>query len=555
MEDIISKLPLDPDQLDAYNILLKKYNNINTPVQLLPADTGWGKTRVITRVAHKLYNQYNLQPFIICPANLRLQWIKIMQDSNLPYNYIFSYDQIRISKHPFLIKSKTGKYFMTQQWKNICHKLFIIFDESQLIKNKTSARHMACFELIKQALKIKDENYMQTRIAFLTACSIDKHSNWETLYRNFGISKKNLLQSNINYIYEYGCKLNKDETIKIINPPIDNDFSTQINNKILHTLWINVFREHFVINVIDPIYVNPNNNIPYKRNRINGFYSIDKNNLPLIEKGIKKIKSVFYDENDKNNINIAKLQSGLIDICKAKVPTIIKIALKDLNKDNYTKIILCIPFLDDQLRVFEALEEFKPLLLNGKIQFNERVNIINKFNEHNSIYRIIIMTPQVGGVGISLHDTHGKFPRNIYILPTFHFQDMFQTTGRTYRRGLRSDTFVCFIYGNNSLLEPVISNTLAKTTIAHDVMIPGSGRKFPGNFKIFIENEQQFGLFYKKKPTLENTVKAFNILHKCTKNKCNKKETYFDRLPREILHQIYTYTLITSILREQIKNI
>jgi superfamily II DNA or RNA helicase len=53
--------------------------------------------------------------------------------------------------------------------------------------------------------------------------------------------------------------------------------------------------------------------------------------------------------------------------------------------------------------------------------------------------RIVLCIVSAGGVGVSLHDTHGNHPRVSLISPTFNAKEFKQVLGRIYRVGLQSD--------------------------------------------------------------------------------------------------------------------
>jgi hypothetical protein len=190
--------------------------------------------------------------------------------------------------------------------------------------------------------------------------------------------------------------------------------------------------------------------------------------------------------------NFGLLQKCLMDLCNAKLGTMVRVALQDLRDPRNFKVILSIPFLAGQQEVFNQLKMYGPLILNGNVDMDERPEIMAKFNAPTNECRVIIMTPEVGGIGVSLHDTHGGFPRRHRLVSTFNFNSCFQSTGRSYRRGLMSDVEVFIMYGANAPLESILLNTLAKSRICADVMIPGSGRVFPGDYDTFIENEERY---------------------------------------------------------------
>ena len=160
---------------------------------------------------------------------------------------------------------------------------------------------------------------------------------------------------------------------------------------------------------------------------------------------------------------------------------------------------------------------YSPLLLNGDVtKANDRKEILQKFNAPDLKHRVLIISPQVGGIGVSLDDKDGRFPRRMHIVPSHNFLDMYQSAGRLYRRGMKSDSWVDFVYANNASLEQVLVSTLAKSVIADLVLKPGSGRTFPGAYDINIEDYDP-QVHYELKRTVEDLRKQ-TLLEMKTRN-------------------------------------
>lgn len=70
--------------------------------------------------------------------------------------------------------------------------------------------------------------------------------------------------------------------------------------------------------------------------------------------------------------------------------------------------------------------------VRGEQTASERDEAIDKFQKNQS--RMIICNIKAGGVGVSLHDLDGKFPRLSLISPTYSAPDMIQVLGRIWRQ-------------------------------------------------------------------------------------------------------------------------
>jgi hypothetical protein len=523
IEQLRAMAPLDQDQEVALCQIISRYldpelGNLNL-VQLLPADTGWGKTRVAQYAALILSHLFDMHPFVVCPANLRNQWRDIFKQLKITPIAILSYDEIRgqkrntVLKHPFLRRNEED-FTATDQWLSELERgVFMIVDESQKLKND-SAQHFATIELIYTLCNTEPR---QSRILHLTASFIDKPDNWKCLMRCFGYSKKTAtMQMNpgtgqimwrnspnprkARYLLgEVMAEAEKIDARRAADSllAVNHQVSAKNLPVILNYLWVHVFRPQVVIPVTDPIYKHPETLVGFKRERYNGFYELEPEGLAKAMVAMRNLRAggIVRDNGVIDmraaNTNFGVIQKALMLLCEAKLRTVVRLALHHLRTSN-AKLVLCIPFIAGQENIFKELALYGPLILNGDVKMDDRPEVLAKFNEPNDKHRVIVMTPAVGGIGVSLHDTHGGFPRIFYGTPTYNFMDWLQASGRTWRRGLMSDVQVFMVYASNAPIEAILVNTMAKSAITNDVIIPGSGRICPGDFDIYIEEERKY---------------------------------------------------------------
>lgn len=546
---------LYPYQVEAFDELVKRFQDPLYAVQLLPAITGWGKTFLAVALAAYLWKEYKMKTGVVCPATLRLMWADMLKKAGVPYIYLMSYDEIRgqrgkvISgegddavraepkvKHPWLVREngKTGPYFATEKFRSACFDgLFMIFDEVQATKND-SAQHWACFELISSALCFEsvpvDANkpngemkHPMVRVLHLSAASYAEDLCRKNFFRIMGlVTERTMFQQNpgtgqlewkqhgLGTCYERGLIIDQNMTKRIF---ARNVISAAGLPRLLEDLWDNLFIKFYSVPVVDPVYKDKFGKvIPYIRQ--NGFYTLNDEAAAECAAAIARLKRAHIIQEDGGvnvqnaNSQMALIQSALMALAHAKTPDILRVALEDLRTRPACKLILCIPFRQDQDWLAENLAIYHPLVLHGDVPFSERPKIMAAFNAPNLKHRVIIMTPQVGGVGCSLHDhvepsdedmkslqalfkhkDEALFKRRTYLIPTFHFLAMFQAAGRSYRGGLRSEVFICFFYGSNAPLESVLVNTMIKSGVASGIAGPGTGRIFPNQYDFFIENE------------------------------------------------------------------
>lgn len=75
---------------------------------------------------------------------------------------------------------------------------------------------------------------------------------------------------------------------------------------------------------------------------------------------------------------------------------------------------------------------------------------------------LIVCNIQAGGVGISLHDVHGKRPRMAIISPSFSAIDTIQALGRVHRSGGKTMSFQRIVYAADTIEERVCDTVRVK---------------------------------------------------------------------------------------------
>jgi superfamily II DNA or RNA helicase len=85
------------------------------------------------------------------------------------------------------------------------------------------------------------------------------------------------------------------------------------------------------------------------------------------------------------------------------------------------------------------------LVLVGDTVQSKREQIISRFNHPSLDDSLLIMSNQVGDVGIELDDKHGEFPRTMIMLPPGNMISFLQLIGRIHRVDTRSNPSVVVV--------------------------------------------------------------------------------------------------------------
>lgn len=132
-----------------------------------------------------------------------------------------------------------------------------------------------------------------------------------------------------------------------------------------------------------------------------------------------------------------------------KVPTMYMLAMEYVLQGR--SVAIFVNFDDTAGALFKRLDPFIQdeyhsfiTFINGKQSPDDRRYNLSSFQSDKS--RIMIANIRAGGVGVSLHDTLGTFPRASLISPTWSSIELKQVLGRMHRAGAKSDTVQRIIY-------------------------------------------------------------------------------------------------------------
>lgn len=143
-------------------------------------------------------------------------------------------------------------------------------------------------------------------------------------------------------------------------------------------------------------------------------------------------------------INYARQQIELL-----KVPVFVRLTNELVAQGKHVAIF--VNFTDTLLSLGEHLGT--KCFIYGDQKIEEREANIQSFAENKD--KITICNIRAGGVGISLHDTDGKYPRVALISPTWSAQDLIQVLGRVHRANCKSPVEQKILFCNGTFEETI----------------------------------------------------------------------------------------------------
>lgn len=150
---------------------------------------------------------------------------------------------------------------------------------------------------------------------------------------------------------------------------------------------------------------------------------------------------------------------------RLKVPMIVSMIEADIEAGR-SVAVFC-NFTDVRIKLMEALNT-KCAIYGGQ-NSQHREACIAEFQADKS--RVIIANIDAGGVGVSLHDINGEFPRSSIILPTNKVNSLIQAIGRVHRAGGKSRSQQTILFAAGTIEEQiceVIRRRMGQITTLND---------------------------------------------------------------------------------------
>lgn len=365
--------------------VVKNINNICTKrIALDFSDTGTGKTSSSLAICKEL----NLRPYIISPKSAIYIWYSWCKKFGIkPYD-IVNYETLRTGQNYisnlFRGRKKCSYLYKLDdeyKWSNLEKNSIVIFDEFHICNGRNTLNN-------KLLISLKQLINQNIPILLLSATSSTRIRELKSLYYLLDFIKYEMTEKEFKWF------------IRNYKPNIDSYVSRMSINDIgtSHTWYCN---EYFL----------DDHDLIYK-----AYSEIDK-------------LSKEYESNPDINI-LAKIVRLKQFIEIKKIPLFIE-ETNNFIRNNYSVVIFV-----NYIKTIKILKEkLKCICIYGKISQEERNNNIDLFQKNKE--RIIICQAKTG-ISISLHDTHGSYPRVSLLNNIDDAKVLIQCMGRTNRAEAKS---------------------------------------------------------------------------------------------------------------------
>ena len=394
------------------------------------SDTGTGKTIVALEVARRM----GMIPFVICPKSVIPGWTEWYYKffPAMPVAFVMNYEKLRGGKTSFV--KKKGKGF---DW-YLRGNILLIFDEDHRCKSPTSLNS----KLMQAAAR---QGY---GMLLLGATSCSNPTEMKALGYALGLHRGKdwwgwCLKNGCDRGRFGGLDFNNDAgTLKYLHDAIYEDREDRGDN----TPWRakgsrirvkdlgDLFPETLIMadsyDVTDPASVN--------------------SAYETMADELKKLDAAKEDDDVDNALTVMLRARQEVEILK--VPTFVELAQDALGAGN--SVAIFISFRDTLAALEKRLSDgYEVAVIHGDQDEEERQSAIEEFRADKA--RVIVCMTQAGGVGISLHDTEGSFPRVALISPTFSAIDLKQALGRVHRADGKSKSVQKIVFAAGTIEEAV----------------------------------------------------------------------------------------------------
>lgn len=444
---------------------LKKYG-----VALDTSDTGTGKTYAAIAIAASL----GLRVIIVCPKPVIPNWHNVCSILDVEQLMIINYEALRTGKYfvtleDFLNDERTDCPYinlvredvvdpMTQEpvlnanghaktkvvdivW-SIPENTLVIFDEAHVGKNGLNNSIPTINSKIMVMAKPQLEPQRNVYGLFLSATITDKLDNFDVIGFMLGLfptySKKS---------YEQFIKKLPDDKLKVIHQMLYPSRASRMDIKQIKILT---------------------GDSQFKKNDIQAkTYTLNAVSAAEIEAAHGSIRQALTALRQKQLVDgehpvVILRARQRIELLK--IPIFIEETQTYINASK--SVIIFVNFSETMDTIVQKLLTGTDIaadeidVIRGGQSGEEREYIVKRFQDDE--LRVLVCNIEAGGVGISLHDIRGEFPRASLISPTWKAIHLKQCLGRGYRANAKSDMTQRIIYVKSENDEPSIEQMMCE---------------------------------------------------------------------------------------------
>lgn len=428
--------------------------------------TGAGKTYITSYLADKM----GLAMMVICPNQVRITWENIIEDGGAWIPLLFNQGEIRgsagqqITKFPYLRREeymdyddngnskKKIRFVTTPEFDKLLDKgIFIVFDEVSLMKNEDSQITQAVSALVN---RLVERPTTKSRYVLMSALMVDSPEQAVSFAQLMGFYRGDLVTyDRLNRTYKAGSLYDALDVFKWLQPErantIINHYMTNLDKatvfKTIYELMKNVAVPSLFFGLPRPV-VDADEAVCYYN-----MSGVEYDRYAIAVRALEELLMYDSKTDTVRSVQLKDHETLMRDVEYSKLGIIVREAYKVLNDQHTNKVIVNVDSVGSITMLMNAFDSLGITygVIRGDVSNTNRKNIIEAFQEPNTHLRLIIATTKTAGMGISLHDKHGGFPRTTFIFQRFGIMQTYQAIGRTIREGSKSKATVRIVFGKH----------------------------------------------------------------------------------------------------------
>lgn len=417
-----------------------------------------------------------------------------------------------LSRQDYGVEKKSDKFSVTEMYQEMVKRgCLLILDEVQALSG-ASLQYHAAKTLERYIIDGDNPSY----VVEMTGSPTDKIEQLlRSMYR-FGLSKEDNLYTaqfgdykptGIKEIIKKAKQYDEDKAVEILHEYGINRKGKGLNNKntkdVGYALYKGLIQDHISHAMPKP---KPRPGVETKIS--NTFFRASDEDYKSISAEVKGLikntkfnpKTGKFEEKDGKKL-LSAIGKGMKRVETSMSNIFIRKAKEILKENENAKLVIALNNKLNIRNIADALikKKYKVIIIWGKdpetgkiLKGPERQALVDKFNQENNKYRVLIGVMKIISTGFDLDDKSkdGIFPRTALASPTHSMNDTHQFTGRFIRGyDTSSASEVKYVYaetrgstGENMQLKMLdsmarkgeIAKSTSKTAVENGTIFPGS---------------------------------------------------------------------------------
>jgi superfamily II DNA or RNA helicase len=403
------------------------------------SDAGTGKTFVNGAIAKHFYDLDERPTVVVCPRVVIPAWIETLNLLGVKKFKVVTYETLIRGNHGLVNMPKQGKNAFTARW-NLRRRSTIIFDEIHKAKSKKSLS-------AQLVIGAYDDKRKHNVLALSATCASHPVEMFALGY----ILKLHNQKNFRDFCRAHGC-----EDVAFGGLAFDPESEKGIKS-LLH-LHKKIFNQRGHRISIDDL----GDKFP-KTKIMSETYDMGKN-TKKIQRVYDDLQTAIYrlDEHTSNykECVLSMILKARRETELLKSPAMVEMALDAY--ENKKSVAIFVNFTESLEFIKTHLEKkgHDVGVIRGGQTDKQRKNHVDNFR--NDKIRFIICNIRAGGVGVSLHDTNGKYAREAIISPNYSMFEVKQALGRVHRAGGKTVSLQRIVFAANTIEDRVCVKVRSK---------------------------------------------------------------------------------------------